>query len=284
MHRTITMYFIGVLTALLAFSGCHDKSGQAVPLSFAGERYDPDAIHLALLADHDCLPLLYAKRSGLFDSLGLKVQVVVYRSQADVDTALLGKLCDGGRADLIRLNSHKRRADDFQAMWQSTVLRRLFVCGDLRIKDIQDLKGRTVAFPRISAEAQAFTQMLRASKLSRNEVYCPQIGDLPLRVTMLTDGQFDATLLTWPYTVWAEAAGNRCIYTPKVGDTNSRFVMRRKWLADKRHQAQWERLEQIRHMAIDSLRIKGPKAYKQILQRDYGLPAEIADTLRWRPS
>lgn len=282
MHRTV--YVIGMLIALLTLGGCHDKSDRAVTLSFAGEKYNPDAIHLALLADHDCLPLLYAKRSGLFDSLGLKVQVAIYRSQADVDTALLGKLCDGGRADIVRLNSHGQRANDFQTMWQSTEQRRLFVCGDLRIKEVQDLKGRTVAFPRISAEAQAFYQILRGAKLGRNDVYCPQIGDLPLRVTMLTGGQFDATLLTWPYTVWAKAAGNRCIYTPKVGDTNSRFVMRRKWLADKRHQAQWERLEQIRRMAIDSLRIKGPEAYKQILQRDYGIPAEIADTLRWRAS
>ena len=42
-----------------------------------------------------------------------------------------------------------------------------------------------------------------------------------------------------------------------------------------------ELLQKARDMALDSLRQKGNAAYSAILQREYGLPASVADTIKY---
>lgn len=266
---------------LLSLSSCKRHAPDTPPPSFAGERYDTAAIHLSLTTDRDCLPLIYAKRTGLFDSLGVKVQIAVYRSQADADTALLGKLCDGGMADEVRLRSYGKRATGFQAIWKSHEARTLLVNGKLRIKGVKGLKGHTIAVPRISAEAGTLDAALRGAGLHADDVYRPQIGDLALRTAMLLEGQYDATVLAWPYASWAVAAGAHSIYRQSRADGSKTFVMKPARLRRATARGQWQLLERGRRMALDSLRIKGNRAYSLILQKDYGLPREVADTIRF---
>jgi len=269
------------LFALLFFSACKDETPSGTLPQFAQGEYDPEAVHLALLTDHDCLPLIYAARTGLFDSLGVKVQVTVYTSQIDADTAILGKFYDGGMTDRTRLESYGRRAAGLQTMWTADVRRGLFVCGALRINSIKTLRGRTVAVSRNSADAQALNNALRSARLKETDVYLPQIHSMPLRASMLGEEQFDATILTWPYTSVAWAAGNPCIYTQKQNDHKSQFVMKADKMKQAAMQKKWERIEKARRMAQDSLRLKGATAFSLILQKDYGVAREIADTLKF---
>ena len=44
---------------------------------------------------------------------------------------------------------------------------------------------------------------------------------------------------------------------------------------------QLELLEKGRQMALDSIVKKGAAAYSPILQNDYGLPKEVADTVKF---
>lgn len=276
MHK----YLLAVFVLLTLFS-CGEKKSQGVPVQFGNEPYDSAALHIALVPNRDCFPIYYAERTGIYDSLGLKVQIASFYSQMDCDTALMSRFTDGGYADLVRLQHYGKRTADLQKQWTGINRWTMFVCGALRVKDVKTLKGRTVAIARQSAENTYLQQILAEAGLSSTDIYKPQINDLLLRSKMLTGNQVDAAVLCWPYTSLARAFGHRSIHAQSAADANGCFVMRSKSVSTSDMKHKWALLEKGRRMAQDSIRLKGPRAYSLILQKDYGLPQSVADTLKY---
>ena len=97
---------------------------------------------------------------------------------------------------------------------------------------------------------------------------------------MLAGAQIDGAVLTWPYTSLAAARGCKLLFTGQQSVQRGAFVVKGKLWNKPEFQAQMALVEKARHMALDSMRLKGPVSYSLILQKDYGLPREVADTLR----
>ena len=276
-----SLFFLPLIIFLcLNLGACKDKAPQPV-LNFGTERYDSTALHIALMPNRDCLPIYYAKRTGIYDSLGLKLQIASYWSQMDCDTTLMGHIADGGWADKERMNSYGKRMNGLEPMWYGTQRWSIFSCGQLRIHDLKALKGKTIAIARNSTELHFLEAALKGAKISTDDVYFPQINNLKMRAQMLTGNQVDAAIIAWPYTSFALANGHKCILSQRFPDSNGCFVMKRNRLKGNTRRDQWQLLEKGRQIALDSIRKNGPKAYSLILQKDYGLPKEIADTIRF---
>ena len=88
-------------------------------------------------------------------------------------------------------------------------------------------------------------------------------------------------MLCWPYASMASAAGCKVLHAGKTEEKNGCFVAREKWRKQPQANRQVELLQKARDMALDSLRQKGNAAYSAILQREYGLPASVADTIKY---
>ena len=86
---------------LISLTSCKKEKNEQ-PINFGTERYDSAALHVALVPNRDCLPIYYAERTGIYDSLGLKLQIASYGSQMDCDTTLMGNIAEGGWCDKIR--------------------------------------------------------------------------------------------------------------------------------------------------------------------------------------
>lgn len=263
----------------LCFLGCREEHKTLLDENV--ESYDSTALHLALMPTVDCLPIYYAKETGIFEELGLNVQLHSYTSQLDCDTALLQRVVQGGFTDAYRLEAYGDKASGLQAMWNGEASWQLFAGASLRIKSPQRLKGRTVVISRQSAENAGLEEALLSAGLDKEDVYKPQVNDLRLRTEMLLGKQIDAALLTWPYTEMAAAEGHRLLYTQPKGSQASCFVMDVAWLeANEANKKQFELLEKGKDMALDSLHMKGPVAYSGILQKKYGIVKAMADTLK----
>lgn len=270
--------FVLLLCSLCLFS-CGEKNKTL--LEEKVEPYDSTALHLALMPTVDCLPIYYAKETGIFEGLGLNVQLHSYASQLDCDTALLQRVVQGGFTDTFRLEAYGEKASGLQVMWKGEARWQLFACASLRIKSLQRLKGRTVVISRQSAENAALEEALVSVGLNKEDVYKPQVNDLRLRTEMLLGKQIDAALLTWPYTEMAAAEGHRLLYAQPKESQASCFVMDEAWLeADEANKKQFKLLEKGKDMALDSLQMKGPATYSEILQKNYGIVKAMADTLK----
>lgn len=267
--------------SLFCLLACQKQETPAVPMNFGNERYDSTALHLALMPNRDCLPLYYAQRTGLFDSLGLKVQIASYRSQMDCDTALLSRTADGGWVDNERLKHLGKPATQWHTLLKDSGCWQLLVNSKQRIKQVKDLNGRTLAISRQSASTAVLAEALRTGSLKPEQVYRPQINDLKLRASMLAAGQVDGAVLPWPYTSMATAQGCRTLYTEKEGGERGCLVVKAQLAQSEAGKRQLELLEKGRKMALDSIAKKGAAAYSLILQNDYGLPKEVADTVKF---
>ena len=267
--------------SLFCLLACQKQETPAVPMNFGNERYDSTALHLALVPNRDCLPLYYAQRTGLFDSLGLKVQIASYRSQMDCDTALLSRTADGGWADNERLKHLGKPATQWHTLLKDSGCWQLLVNSKQRIKQVKDLNGRTLAISRQSASTTVLAEALRTGSLKPEQVYRPQINDLKLRASMLAAGQVDGAVLPWPYTSMATAQGCRTLYTEKEAGEHGCLVVKAQLAQSEAGKRQLELLEKGRKMALDSIAKKGAAAYSLILQNDYGLPKEVADTVKF---
>lgn len=268
-----------LMAALLA--ACRPSTPPPAPLQFGEARYDSAALHLALVPNRDCLPLYYAWRTGLFDSLGVKVQIASYASQMDCDTALHSRHTDGGWADTERLRHGAKSWPAFHTLWEEGAPWHLFVGCKLRLKSTKELGGRTLAASRFSASDNVLGEAVAAGGLKRTQVYRPQINDLCLRTRMLVNAQVDGAVLTWPYSSMASAMGCKQLFTGSRTAARGAFVVKASLWNKPEAKTRMALVEKARQMALDSLRLKGPAAYSLILQKDYGLPREVADTVRF---
>ncbi len=279
--KGFTLGIFTLLMSVLVFQSCRSDKSSTTSFNFGTERYDSTALHLALVPNKDCLPIYYAERVGIYDSLGLKLQIATYFSQMDCDTTLMGKIADGGWADPTRIAHYGNKMKNLEVMWKGTIQWAIFSSERLRIRDVKSLEGKTVGIARSSSEADFLDRVLTANKCNKDRVYRPLINDLRLRAMMLSGNQIDAAVLTWPYTSLALANKHKCIYSQSNVNASGVFVMKKNSLKKQQVKQQWKLLEKGRKMAIDSFRIKGPKAYSLILQKDYGIPREVSDTIKW---
>ena len=268
------------LFAAVLLAACKPSGPAAPPLQFGEATYDSTALHFALVPNRDCLPLYYAWRTGLFDSLGVKVQIASFASQMDCDTALHIRHTDGVWADTERLRHEAKAWPAFHTLWTDTAPWQLYVGSKLRLKGVKELQGRTLAASRFSASDNVLGEAVEAGGLKRTQVYRPQINDLCLRARMVAGAQVDGAVLTWPYTSLATAQGCKLLFTGRQSVQRGAFVVKEKLWSKPEFRAQMALVEKARSMALDSMRLKGPASYSLILQKDYGLPREVADTVR----
>lgn len=274
------LFFFAIIFAAVLTNSCNNKQVKE-QIKFGTERYDSAALHVALMPNHDCLPIFYAYRSGIYDSLGLKVQIASYPSQLDCDTTLMGNIADGGWADLTRMAHYGKKIKNSKVAWHGTQNWQLFACGTLRINSLKALMGRTVAMSRLTDEESWLNTLLKQANIKGDDLFYVQINDLRLRALMLKGNQVDAALLTWPYTSLAWANGHRNISTQAKQGTCGAFIIKNCNLQNAHRQKQWALFEKGRKIALDSIRIKGAKAYSIILQNDYKMPQSVADTIKF---
>ncbi|MBQ0158682.1 MAG: ABC transporter substrate-binding protein [Bacteroidales bacterium] len=215
---------------LLLFAACHGDEAQ----QSASESAASDArLKIALLPTAECAPLVAAATSGLADSLGLPLQVVMCRSQWDADTLLLRGHIDVAYCDSARADYYRRRGQwrDMQCVATTRGVWSLVVGGQLRVKSLNRLSGRTLAVSRYAAGEHWATEALRQAGVARSSVLRTQINDFALRTAMLRDGQVDAAMLPQPFADSAKVHGAVVLYTTPRGVETGGIWMRRNSLS-----------------------------------------------------
>jgi ABC-type nitrate/sulfonate/bicarbonate transport system substrate-binding protein len=177
-------------------------------------RADIRAVRVAYFPGVSALPLLVAIRGGFFGAEGLDVSAAPTASSAD----LFGKL-DSGALDLAHTSIDNPIAYDVGA-GPVTLSHRDFVAflgvddGLLRlvarpdVAHLADLRGMTLAVDALATGfAFALRAMLATAGIGESDVTLVARGGTQQRAEGLLAGAFDATLLTPPFDLNANAAG-----------------------------------------------------------------------------
>jgi NitT/TauT family transport system substrate-binding protein len=186
------------------------------------------------------LPIYLTQDKGFFKDEGLDVLVVMFNAGATNLQAVLGgdvQIMAGGVPETVLARAS---GVDIKNFWAISNLMPFQIYGSSKLKSLKDGKGKKFAISRFGSLSEFLTRSaLRQSGVDPKDVTMLQIGATPARFTTLATGIVDATILWFPVTERAKAAGMNKLFDLKdlyPNWTNVGFVAREVWLAKEKEQ------------------------------------------------
>lgn len=210
--RVLAVTFIILLTI-----GCtqsketvvEDDSTQVV-------KEDSGTIRIAVLPTSDCEPFLVADSSGVFEEMGLKVRLVPFTAQMDVDTALVGGSVDLAFSDRKRIEWLKTSKKIQLTEVCPTNLHWTLVSNrKARLNRPDQFAEKMVAMTRYSATDWLCDSIFKGVEL-KSTYFKVQINDINIRLNMLLNNQMDAAWLPEPQATVALKAGHKKVAEDKA--------------------------------------------------------------------
>ena len=187
------------------------------------------------------LPVYLTQDKGFFKDEGLDVVVVMFNAGATNLQAIIGgdvQIMAGGVPETVLARAS---GVDIKNFWAISNLMPFQIYGSPRFKSLEQSKGKKFAISRFGSLSEFLTRSaLRQSGIDPREVTMLQIGATPARFTTLASGIVDATILWFPVTERAKAAGMNKLFDLKdlyPNWTNVGFIARESWLAKEQNQA-----------------------------------------------
>lgn len=233
-------------------------------------------LRIATLPTLDALPFYIAEKNGAFDSLGLKVQLLMMNAQFDCDTALLGGTIDAVLMDQVRQAKYEAEGKQFCSLHNISTPLSLVISKDLGTQKVQDLRNHTLAISRQSADISFAEQIFKIYGLKNDEVHYPQINDLRLRTTMLTHRQVDAAILPEPMATMAQLNGHHILYKGAVPTSGTNQLV---FKADSQCKDKLSALADAYMKAKAELDKKKLADYRSLLITKFNIPEAVVDTL-----
>ena len=160
---------------------------------------DSTALRIAVLPTMDCLPFYVAKECGLFDSIGVKVNLVTFKAAMDADTAFCNKMVDGNVTDLVKASIWRGAGDSIKLVLANDLQLYLITAKQARIRSVESVKEKIIALTRNSSADFVADRILESVKLGSEELNKPQINNIALRAQMTDQNQYDGAILPEPY-------------------------------------------------------------------------------------
>ncbi len=173
---------------------------------------DKIVVGLASLAPA-AMPMYAAQGNGFFQSEGLDVQIVVFRSGTENTQAVLAGEVQIAFGSITEVFQVKKAKQDARWFWGVANFMPFRLYARPEIKSVRDLKGKKLAVSRFGAQSDYLTQFtLRHFGVEPiKEAAIIQVGSTPARYAALKSGAVDATIMWFPQTLVADREGFRML-------------------------------------------------------------------------
>ena len=186
------------------------------------------------------LPIYLTQDKGFFKDEGLDVLVVMFNAGATNLQAMIGgdvQIMAGGVPETVLARAG---GADIKNFWAISNVMPFQIYGSAKLKSLEQSKGKRFAISRFGSLSEFLTRSaLKHSGVDPRDVTMLQIGATPARFTTLASGIVDATILWFPVTERAKAAGMNKLFDLKdlyPNWTNVGFIARENWLAKEKEQ------------------------------------------------
>lgn len=186
------------------------------------------------------LPIYLTQDKGFFKDEGLDILVVMFNAGATNLQAMIGgdvQIMAGGVPETVLARA---AGADIKNFWAISNVMPFQIYGSAKLKSLEQSKGKKFAISRFGSLSEFLTRSaLKHSGVDPKDVTMLQIGATPARFTTLASGIVDATILWFPVTERAKAAGMNKLFDLKdlyPNWTNVGFIARENWLAKEKEQ------------------------------------------------
>lgn len=219
-----------IIAAMITTSACSSTTPPAAGNGSGSSTAKEDStFKLGTLPLYDVLPWAVGNKEGIFEKAGVKVELVSFRSAADIDTALLAGEIDAGQRDInaaLLMNKDKEQAKILRlALGTAATGQPIFgmvTSANSNVKSVADLKGQDIAIARNTIIDYLTDKMLLAGGVNPKDVKKTNVPQIPMRLELLQSGQVKAATLAEPVLTQAIADGARLVIddsASKVGQS-----------------------------------------------------------------
>ena len=240
---------------------------------------DTTVLRVAVMPAINCLPVFYAERTGLADSLGLEMELLRYQAQMDIDTAITFGHADIAYTDLIRIAKLNKAKVTLSAFASCDEPISLISLKTKRVKQVNQMKEQMIAVSRLSATDYWCDRLLDSTRTSYDDIYRPQVNDVRLRAEMLRQGLIDAAMMGEPYATWMTMLGHKRLFLSK-GKQPQLYA----WANISATKKQQKVFLDILKEATEQLSKPSEAALlRDILKQEYQLPPAVVDSIELQP-
>ena len=240
---------------------------------------DTTVLRVAVMPAINCLPVFYAERTGLADSLGLEMELLRYQAQMDIDTAITFGHADIAYTDLIRIAKLNKAKVTLSAFASCDEPISLISLKTKRVKQVNQMKEQMIAVSRLSATDYWCDRLLDSTRTNYDDIYRPQVNDVRLRAEMLRQGLIDAAMMGEPYATWMTMLGHKRLFLSK-GKQPQLYA----WANISATKKQQKVFLDILKEATEQLGKPSEAALlRDILKQEYQLPPALVDSIELQP-
>ena len=263
------------IIATIMLASCSHKQ-EATQFEADSTSIDTTVMRIAVMPAMNCLPVYYAEKTGLADSLSVEMKLLRYQAQMDIDTAIVNKHVDIAYTDLIRCTRLSKQVSltPFASCDEALSLISLKT---KRVKQINQMKEQMIAVSRLSATDYWTDRLLDSTRTSYDDIYRPQVNEVWLRAEMLRQGLIDAAMMGEPYATWMTMLGHKRLFQSK-GKQPRLYAWAARSSVSKRQQKAF--LDLLKEATDRMSKESEAEILRDILKQEYALPADIADSLK----
>lgn len=228
---------------------------------------------LGAMASVDYLPFAVAFDKGIYDSLGLDLQIERFFSPVERDAALQGEALDGTVTDYTSAALLNAAQLPIVLDMKCDGAFRLIVGRGKSISSLQDLKGKKLALSSNTVIEYTTDKLLAQVGITPEEVEKVEIAKIPLRLEMLRNGEIDAAVLPEPFATMALESGLVSLISTKelginlTGIALTRDAAERKETLDLLHQGY--------NLGVQYMQQHPRAEWVKVLSQELGIPESV---------
>lgn len=178
---------------------------------------------LGLLPSIDAIPFIIAHDQGFDKKHGVNLDIQTFKSAKDRDVAFQAGKLDGISADLVAISIYNEAGMDVK-ITSTTFGEFDLLTGNDAIKEVKDLKGKTVILSKNTSTQYTVAMMLKQAGLTEDDITVTEVPQIPTRLELLKNNKADAAILPEPYVTMGETSGLRVLSSTLTAGVNP-FVL-----------------------------------------------------------
>lgn len=260
MKRKLTGVILVVALVGLMLAGCTKEESQT--------------LRIGVMSDIGAAPFILANENGYFEKMGLDIEITVFKSALDRDTAMQTGNLDGVMADMLTIVFYNDAGLDSKITSQTYGSYVMVTTPNLDKDDITNMDKISVGISANTVIDFVTDQIAHVENLSdiAQTIAIPQ---MPVRLEMLNAGELDAATLPEPLASAAVLAGGSSVSgTLDLGLQPGIFIMTDAAIESK--VSEIEKLYEGYNQGVDYLNSTENNVYIQLLVDQLGFPPSLA--------
>lgn len=276
--RRLGTLFLSGLLLLSLLTGCTTRPKDVYRNPRPVVRTEAVSLKLGLVPSVDALPFWVAEAEGFLSSLNVDLELVAYSTAAARDQALAKGEVDGALVDLLSAIAAVGAKQPLKIVslvkganpQEGTV--GLVTGKDSGIRDLNDLRGQTVAVTRESQLEYALERLLQQSGLPVTALSLTEMTSDASRHDAVLAGEVKAAVLSEPYLSFAVNRGAKLLVSEvTAGQSYSQSVLLFREEVLKQKESAVKDLLRAQNWAVAAVRANAD-AYMDLLAEKSGIP------------